>query len=60
LAETARLPTPLAQLDQVQVNGQAYLKPEWAMRQVARMVVDVGTHEDGALERLLRDTELGG
>jgi error-prone DNA polymerase len=57
LADAARFLTPLAQLAQVQVNGQAYLKPEWAMRQVARMVVDVGTHEDGALERLLRDTE---
>ncbi|MCU1409090.1 MAG: DNA-directed polymerase [Microbacteriaceae bacterium] len=57
LADAARLLTPLAQLDQVQVNGQAYLKPGWAMRQVARMMVDVGTHEDGALERLLRDTE---
>jgi error-prone DNA polymerase len=56
LADAARHLTPLAQLEQIQVNGQAWLKPASAMRQVARMVVDAGTHSDGALERLLRDT----
>ncbi|WP_297373550.1 DNA polymerase III subunit alpha [Cryobacterium sp.] len=40
----------------LQVNGQAWLKPAAAMRQVARMVVDAGQHSDGALARLLRDT----
>ena len=56
LADAARYLTPLAQLDQIQVNGQAWLKPAAAMRQVARMVVDAGSHSDGALARLLRDT----
>ena len=56
LADAARHLTPLAQLDQIQLNGQAWLKPAAAMRQVARMVVDAGTHNDGALARLLRDT----
>jgi error-prone DNA polymerase len=41
----------------LQVNGQAWLKPAAAMRQVARMVVDAGQHSDGALARLLRDTQ---
>ncbi|SDJ99078.1 DNA polymerase III, alpha subunit [Cryobacterium psychrotolerans] len=58
LADAARALTPLAQLEQLQSNGQAWLKPAALMRQVARMVVDAGTHEGGALERLLRDTEL--
>jgi error-prone DNA polymerase len=57
LADAARLLTPLAQLDQVQANGQAYLKPESAMRQVARMLVDIGSHKNGAFKRLLRHTE---
>ncbi|MET0954481.1 MAG: DNA polymerase III subunit alpha, partial [Cryobacterium sp.] len=56
LADAARHLTPLAQLDQIQLNGQAWLKPAALMRQVARMVVDAGTHNDGALARLLRDT----
>ncbi|MGY4856533.1 DNA polymerase III subunit alpha [Cryobacterium sp. AP23] len=42
--------------EHLQVNGQAWLKPAAAMRQVARMVVDAGQHSDGALARLLRDT----
>jgi error-prone DNA polymerase len=41
----------------LQVNGQAWLKPATAMRQVARMVVDAGQHSDGALARLLADTQ---
>ncbi|MGO4782919.1 DNA polymerase III subunit alpha [Cryobacterium sp. W22_MBD10_FK3] len=67
LADAARYLTPLAQLAQphdpqpqarpLQVNGQAWLKPAAAMRQVARMVVDAGQHSDGALARLLRDTD---
>ncbi|POH67960.1 DNA polymerase III subunit alpha [Cryobacterium sp. TMN-39-2] len=71
LADAARHLMPLAQLAQpaqaqppntqtearpLQVNGQAWLKPAAAMRQVARMVVDAGQHSDGALARLLRDT----
>ncbi|WP_162942578.1 DNA polymerase III subunit alpha [Cryobacterium soli] len=61
LADAARHLTPLAQLGgslgtELQVNGQAWLKPAAAMRQVARMVVDAGQHSDGALARLLRDT----
>jgi len=60
LADAARTLTPLAELDThdtLQTNGQAWLKPGGAMNQVARMVVDAGAHEDGALERLFRDTE---
>ncbi|WEO78905.1 DNA polymerase III subunit alpha [Cryobacterium sp. SO2] len=59
LADASRHLTPLAQLEQLtlQVNGQAWLKPAAAMRQVARMVVDAGQHSDGALARLLRDTD---
>lgn len=59
VADSTRTLTPLADLARVagrQVNGQAWLKTEHAMRQVARMVVDVGSHETGVLERLLRDT----
>ncbi|WP_130177404.1 DNA polymerase III subunit alpha [Cryobacterium sp. SO1] len=59
LADAARHLTPLAQLHEattLQVNGQAWLKPAAAMRQVARMVVDAGQHSDGALARLMRDT----
>lgn len=56
LADAARNLTPLAQLDQVQTNGQAWLKPASAMRQVARMVADVGDHEPDALRRLLEST----
>ncbi|TFC52169.1 DNA polymerase III subunit alpha [Cryobacterium sp. TMT2-10] len=56
LADAARTLTPLARLDQPQTNGQAWLKPESGMRQVARMVVDAGLHDDDALERLFRDT----
>ncbi|MEO6201048.1 MAG: DNA polymerase III subunit alpha, partial [Cryobacterium sp.] len=58
LADAARALTPLAQLEQLQSNGQAWLKPAALMRQAARMVVDAGTHDDGAVERLLRHTEL--
>ncbi|HZK60177.1 MAG TPA: DNA polymerase III subunit alpha [Cryobacterium sp.] len=58
LADATRALTPLAQLDQLQSNGQSWLKPATLMRQVARMVVDAGTHERGALERLLQGTEL--
>jgi error-prone DNA polymerase len=58
LADAARTLTPLAELEQLQTNGQAWLKPAGAMRQVARMVVDAGLHDAGALARLLRDTEL--
>jgi error-prone DNA polymerase len=57
LADATRSLTPLAQLDQLQANGQAWLKPAGLMRQVTRMIVDAGSHDDGALERLLRDTE---
>ena len=57
LADSARHLTPLAQLEHLQSNGQAWLKPAGAMRQVARMVVDAGQHSDGALSRLLRDTD---
>ena len=57
LADAARTLTPLAELEQPQTNGQAWLKPARAMRQVARMVVDAGLHDDGALELLFRDTE---
>ncbi|MBX0298734.1 DNA polymerase III subunit alpha [Cryobacterium sp. 1639] len=67
LADAARHLTPLAQLEHLQatrlqamhlqVNGQAWLKPAAAMRQVARMVVDAGQHSDGALALLLRDTQ---
>ncbi|MFO7691243.1 MAG: DNA polymerase III subunit alpha, partial [Cryobacterium sp.] len=57
LADAARTLTPLAQLQHPQLNGQAWLKPAAAMRQVARMVVDAGQHDDGATERLLRHTE---
>lgn len=61
LADAARTLTPLAELDTVQTNGQAWLKPATAMHQIARMIVDVGDHEPGALDRLLRDTtELAG
>ncbi|WP_051972937.1 DNA polymerase III subunit alpha [Cryobacterium sp. MLB-32] len=59
LADAARHLTPLAELetrDTLQTNGQAWLKPTAAMHQVARMVVDAGSHEDGALERLFYDT----
>ncbi|TFC81569.1 DNA polymerase III subunit alpha [Cryobacterium cheniae] len=57
LADAARTLTALANLEQLQTNGQAWLKPEGAMRQVARMVVDAGLHDDGAVDRLFRDTE---
>ncbi|TFC75620.1 DNA polymerase III subunit alpha [Cryobacterium sp. TMS1-20-1] len=57
LADAARYLLPLAELETPQTNGQAWLKPAGAMRQVARMVVDAGLHDTGALERLLRDTE---
>ena len=57
LADAARTLTALADLEQLQTNGQAWLKPEGAMRQVARMVVDAGLHDDGAVDRLFRDTE---
>ncbi|MDJ0348576.1 DNA polymerase III subunit alpha [Cryobacterium sp. PH29-G1] len=57
LADAARYLLPLAELETPQTNGQAWLKPAGAMRQVARMVVDAGLHDAGALERLLRDTE---
>jgi error-prone DNA polymerase len=57
LADAARHLTPLAQLNQVQTNGQAWLKPATAMRQVARMVADVGDHEPDTLRRLLNATE---
>ncbi|WP_104195781.1 DNA polymerase III subunit alpha [Cryobacterium sp. M15] len=57
LADAARFLLPLAELETPQTNGQAWLKPAKAMHQVARMVVDAGLHDDGALERLLRDTE---
>ena len=49
--------TPNSGAGALQVNGQAWLKPAAAMRQVARMVVDAGQHSDGALARLLRDTQ---
>ncbi|TFD53940.1 DNA polymerase III subunit alpha [Cryobacterium frigoriphilum] len=57
LADAARNLTSLAELEHPQFNGQAWLKPVGAMRQVARMVVDAGSHDSGALERMLRDTE---
>ena len=57
LADAARFLLPLAELETPQTNGQAWLKPAGAMRQVARMVVDAGLHDNGALERLLGDTE---
>ena len=57
LADAARNLTSLAELEHPQFNGQAWLKPQSAMRQVARMVVDAGLHDQGALERMLRDTE---
>ena len=58
LADAARLLTPVARLDQAQANGQAWLKSATLMHQVARMIVDAGHHDDGALARLLHDTEL--
>ncbi|TDW28658.1 DNA polymerase III subunit alpha [Cryobacterium psychrophilum] len=57
LADAARTLTPLADLQTLQTNGQAWLKPIGAMRQVARMVVDAGLHDDGALERLFHTTD---
>ena len=57
LADATRTLTPLAHLDHLQANGQAWLKPAALMRQVARMVVDAGSHDNDALEHLLRDTE---
>lgn len=60
LADAARAITALAELkemDQLQTNGQAWLKPAAAMRQVARMIVDVGPHEPGAAATLVRETE---
>jgi len=60
LADAARNLAPLAELDTrdtLQTNGQAWLKPTAAMHQVARMVVDAGSHSDGALERLFHDTD---
>ncbi|MFC5930030.1 DNA polymerase III subunit alpha [Cryobacterium melibiosiphilum] len=57
LADAARNLTSLAELEHPQFNGQAWLKPIGPMRQVARMVVDAGLHDNGALERMLRDTE---
>ena len=56
LADSARLLTPLSELTEMQSNGQAWLKTEQQMRQLARMVVDVGSHDAGALDRLLTTT----
>ena len=59
LADSTRFLTPLAQLAGPQANGQAWLKTEKAMRQVARMVVDAGGGSQGqahTLARLMRDT----
>ncbi|HSP76668.1 MAG TPA: DNA polymerase III subunit alpha [Cryobacterium sp.] len=58
LADAARLLTPLARLDQAMANGQAWLKPAPLMHQVARMVVDAGSHDEHTLARLLQHTEL--
>ncbi len=60
LADAARFLRPLAELDdqnELQVNGQAWLKPAKQMRQIARMIVGAGTHDDGAVQRLLGETE---
>ncbi|HSP53274.1 MAG TPA: PHP domain-containing protein, partial [Cryobacterium sp.] len=57
LADAARLLTPLARRDRAQANGQAWLKPAPLMHRVARMVVEAGNHDVGALARLLHHTE---
>jgi error-prone DNA polymerase len=57
IADAARMLTPLAELEDLQTNGQAWLKPGQEMHQVARIVVDAGAHEPGAVDRLIRDTE---
>lgn len=60
LADAARFLRPLAELDEqeeLQANGQAWLKPARQMRQIARMIVGAGTHDDDAVGRLLRQTE---
>ncbi|WP_104195030.1 DNA polymerase III subunit alpha [Cryobacterium sp. M25] len=56
LADATRLLTPLAQLEEPQANGQAWLKDGTHMRQVARMVVDAGARNPDALDDLLRTT----
>jgi len=56
LADATRLLTPLAQLEEPQANGQAWLKDGAHMRQVARMVVDAGARNPGALDLLLQAT----
>ncbi|WP_166805315.1 PHP domain-containing protein [Cryobacterium sp. TMT4-10] len=56
LADATRLLTPLAQLEEPQANGQAWLKDAQHMRQVARMVVDAGARNPGALDQLLQAT----
>ncbi|WP_166793127.1 DNA polymerase III subunit alpha [Cryobacterium lactosi] len=56
LADATRHLVPLAKLSQPQSNGQAYLKDEREMRRVGRMLVDAGTHEPGALDRLIQNT----
>ncbi|MET0714334.1 MAG: DNA polymerase III subunit alpha [Mycetocola sp.] len=57
IADAARMLTPLAELEELQTNGQAWLKSGRAMRQVARMVVDAGAHEPGAVDQLIRDSQ---
>lgn len=42
---------------QLQANGQAWLKPALEMEQIARMVVDAGSHSPGAVQQLLTATE---
>ncbi|ROR76136.1 DNA polymerase III, alpha subunit [Plantibacter flavus] len=60
LADAVRHLNPLRDLvlgEQLQVNGQAWLKPAVQMRQIAAMVVDAGSHDAGAVTRLLEETE---
>ncbi|MBB5641689.1 error-prone DNA polymerase [Cryobacterium roopkundense] len=57
LADATRLLRALAQLTEPQANGQAWLKDSVHMRRVARMVVDAGARNPGALDLLFRTTQ---
>lgn len=58
-ADVAEAVSALSQLDALNLplTAQAWLKPEPLMRQVARMVIDVGDHPASALQDLLAETE---
>ncbi|MFC4245155.1 DNA polymerase III subunit alpha [Gryllotalpicola reticulitermitis] len=58
VADSARLLLPLEDLPEVQPTGQAWLKPEALMRQVARMVLDVTAHERTADELVAATNEI--